>query len=186
MRNPARIICDLAICIQAATADCETVLELGCGVGDRLAICNARFRHGVDAHLPYLQRARRRWKFRLHALDHCEALVWVDNAVSDKQSSGISWDGILLIDFVEHLGRQGGRILLRRIKNIANRRIVIFCPVGYQPQDEDTYKLGGEKWQRHRSAWWPVDLERRGFDVEVWRDFHGPGLDAMFAIWEQP
>lgn len=187
MQNPAHEFRHLQACLMVATCDCESVLELGCGVGDKLAACSSPgFRHGVDIHLPYLKRARARWGSRLH-LDHQDALEFAIEAVANKRAGGrLLWDAVLLIDFIEHLVRPAGRRLLRLCKELARHRIVVCCPEGFRPQVGDAYSLGGEEWQRHRSAWWASDFEQRGFDVARWEDRHGPGQHALFAIWNQP
>lgn len=187
MQNPARVIPHLDSCIVLSTADCSSVLELGCGVGDKLALCQADYRHGVDAHRPYLERARERWGPRLHVLDHRDMLAFAKEAVVAKQGSGeILWDAVLLIDVLEHLFRPEGRRVLFWCRELARRRIVVYCPENYEPQHHDSYDLGGEAWQTHRSAWWADDFERRGFDTVRWENQNGPDRHAIFAIWNQP
>ena len=176
MRNPARDSHDLVGCIEAATADCESVLELGCGTGSKLAACSCSYRCGVDAYLPYLEMARKKWGHLVDGFVHCEALKFVSEV--DR-----TYDAVLMVDFLEHLERPAAMSLLSRCALIAKRRIVLYCPEGDQPQDQDVYGLGGDAWQTHRSIWTLDDLERLGFDTVRWTDRHGPGLHALFALW---
>lgn len=187
MRNPAHVLNHLEGCIQIATCDCDSVLELGCGTGDKLAATGARMMCGVEIHKPYLQLARNRWPHKQMMLHCADAVKFVGNASDAKNDTGIiHWDAILMIDFIEHLKRRDGRVLLRKCRNLARRRVIVYCPEAYFPQDKDSFGLGGEKFQRHQSAWFAVDFESRGFDVARWEDKNGPGKHALFSVWNQP
>jgi len=133
----------------------------------------------VDIYEPYLRGARKKWGKRLNRL-YCEDLQ------SFVLSCHVFYDGVILIDTLEHLDRLAGETVLGRIQHIARRRVVVFSPVGDQPQSRDTYDLGGDYWQTHRSIWIPQDLRQIGFDVAVWEHFHGANKHAMFGIWERP
>jgi len=187
MRNPAHAIRHLHACIMVGTADCDAVLELGCGLGDKLAMCQGSVRDGVDAHLPYLRWARRHWGHHLHALHHRNVIGFVEDAIIQKKDTGQTlWDAVILVDFLEHLTKAEGRRLLFLCKRFIRRRVLVFCPEGYYPQKDDCYNMGGEQWQAHRSAWEIEDLEARGFDVVRWEDQHGAGKHALFAMRSQP
>jgi hypothetical protein len=69
-------------------------------------------------------------------------------------------DAIMMIDFIEHL-------------TMPRRYLIGAMPLGCQekdyrvlstrrcPQDADTYALGGDKWQTHRSTWSVEQLKSR-------------------------
>ncbi len=180
MQNPAHAIQHLNACILVTTADCGSVLELGCGVGDRLAICQGPDRVGVDVHGKYLKRAHKRWGTRLTLIE-ANAVEFVQGARGRRDT----WDGIMLIDFIEHLTPPDAALVLKYCTGIlAKHRVIVFCPVGNCPQEKDTFDMGGEYWQTHRSTWHPEDLTIRGFDVAVWDN--PPKQKSMFAIWNQP
>lgn len=179
MNNPGLYFQHLETCILVATADCESVLELGCGTCDKLAVCQCWCREGVDAHEPYLALASRRWKERVHMLHEEGASDFAEEAAF----RGREWDAVLMIDFIEHLEKGAGEKLLETCKSLAHRRIILYCPEGWFPQDQDIYDLGGEYWQTHRSSWTYEDLEQRGFKVARWIDRHGPDKHALFAVW---
>jgi SAM-dependent methyltransferase len=178
MINPGRNVRDVTLCLLAATADCESVLELGCGVGNRLAVCRCAARVGVDAHLPYLEMAKRRWGGRIRRYIHSEALDYVTR-------TGLVYDAILMIDFLEHLEKTAALQLLERCRVVASRRIVLYGPEGECPQDVDVYDLGGERWQTHRSVWTLAELEALGFDIARWENYHGEGKHVLFGIRNQ-
>lgn len=185
MQNPAHCIPHLHAAIAASTCDCDSVLELGCGVGDKLAATACGIRHGVDVHRPYLERARSRWGGRLTTLTLANAITFV--AAAKRKGARKLWDAVMLIDFLEHLELEPSRQLLADCMTIARQRVIVLVPEGFLPQqDIDVHNLGGEKWQQHRSAWTAGDLEERGFDVARWENRHGPGVHALFATWDQP
>lgn len=181
MRNPGRAVQDLTLCLLAATADCDSIIELGCGRGDRLALCQGKERLGIDAHLPYIEMAQARWGNRDGFL--CEnALTFCKSAYP----AGRRWDAVLMIDFVEHLEKPDAQETIVLSKAMAYRRVIVFSPEGLSPQHEDVFGTGGGVWQTHRSQWTLEDLMSLGFDTSLWPDFHGKGRHALFGIWNQP
>ena len=184
MQNPAKNIQHLEACIAICTSDCDTVLDLGCGFGDKLAVCPCFCREGVDIYAPYIQKAKKRWGLRLGCLTVDDALNFVKKSRQQKKKNVWNvWDAIMLIDFIEHPPKKIGEELLSICKELATRRIIVYCPEGDYSQTEDLYGLGGEKWQTHQSAWKFEDFEKRGFEVVRWQNRHGPGKHALFSIW---
>jgi predicted TPR repeat methyltransferase len=154
------------------------VLELGCGIGDKLAATPCKLRVGVDAFRPYLDAAHRKWGSRLHELHVAEAQAYIENE--------IRWfDAVMMIDFIEHLVLTDAMALLERCKVVARRKIIVFCPIGECPQDKDTYALGGDMWQTHRSTWSSEQLKNEGFDVSLWRGYREKNKLVAFAVWSR-
>lgn len=181
MQNPGLHIEHLEACLLIATADCDSVLELGCGTCHKLSVCPAEYREGVDAHLPYLDMARAKWGDHISSLNHIGAVEFVKDAVKRKKT----WDGLLLIDFIEHLKKEEGLRLLSRCRRIVDKRIIVFCPEGETHLDKDAYDTGGDRWQTHRSYWWKKDLDDLEYSTARWKNFHGE-ISALFGTWEQP
>jgi len=174
--NPADNLRDLYTCLTVATSDCESVLDLCCGFGEKLACTRAGFRVGVDIHKPYLDVACKKWGNRIY-------FVWED-ALSYAFSCAYPFDGILLIDAIEHLEKQRGLDLISRCQEIAKRRLIVFTPEGVCPQDHDTYEMGGDYAQTHKSTWTAEEMRTLGFKVALWENWH-PGTEGtFFAIWE--
>jgi len=179
MQNPGRKCHDLKACIRLATAGCDSVLELGCGFGERLALVDAGLRIGVDAHEPYIEEARRLYpdiSFECdNALSHVEGLMF----------DGRNFDGVLVVDFLEHLPAREARWFVRICQAITNKIIVLYVPLGSHPQNTDPYEMGADHWQTHRSTWEAADLEAMGFDVEVWTTHPNRPVEprAAFCIW---
>ena len=108
--------------------------------------------------------------------------------IAVKEPKG--FDGVMMIDFIEHLEEEDALRLIDLAEKIARKRIWLWLPEGVHPQDADEWGLGGDYWQTHRSTWYAKDLERLGFDVAVWDGHHkaqigekGAG-NAMFAVKE--
>jgi len=179
MINPGHRIDELHTCLLVVLSDCNSVLELGCGVGDKLAATPCSLRVGVDIFEPYLDMATLKWGKQLHELHVAEAVTYLDAETRN-------FDAIMLIDFIEHLDRNKAKNLLVRCRKLARRKIIIFCPLGECPQDNDTYDLGGEEWQTHRSTWGVKSLGREGFDVAIWPGYRNDEGKTAFAVWSRP
>lgn len=96
----------------------------------------------------------------------------------------------IAIDVIEHLSRDDGLEMLEEMKRLAFGQVVIFTPLGFQPQDggaeTDAWGYQGQRWQVHRSGWTPEDFP--GWSCFVDDQFHkrGSAFDgAFFAIWTQ-
>ena len=86
-----------------------------------------------------------------------------------------SVDTVFLLDVIEHLDKEEGRLLLAATIPIARKHVIVFTPLGFleqtHPDGKDAWGFDGGSWQEHRSGWEPEDF---GEDWEslVVRDFH--------------
>jgi SAM-dependent methyltransferase len=176
MINPAEGCRDFSTCLITATNDCNSILDLGCGFGDKLALIRAPIRVGVDIHLPYLEEARELWP---------DITFVCQNAVEFIISCNDLYDAIILIDFIEHLPKELGIRFLNECHRVVKRRIIVWTPNGFYPQSHDAYEMNGEEWQTHRSGWVAEDLKPLGYKVTIWENFHENGMDAIFAIYQK-
>ena len=83
-----------------------------------------------------------------------------------------SFDCVVALDLIEHVTKDDGLRLLEAIEAIARRKVVIFTPNGFLPQDA----VGDNEFQRHLSGW-EVD-EMRGLGYRVlgmsgWKPLRG-------------
>ena len=74
-----------------------------------------------------------------------------------------SFDIVLILDVLEHLKRKESLKLLRDAEKIAKKAVIIETPLGFIPQNIDIWKMGGDKYQTHRSSWDIRDFEVRGY-----------------------
>lgn len=184
MLNPGVKNRNLNECIKLATAGCDSVVELGCGFGNRLAMVDAPTRVGVDAHEPFVIEARRRYPDMADDFLVREAGEYVRQFIAN----GFRWGAVLMVDFLEHLAAPAAIAIIEDCKKIA-RRIVLWIPLGNHPQTTDPEGMGGDHWQTHRSTWEAADLEAMGFNVKVWPTKpNRPGIEprAAFCIWNEP
>lgn len=87
------------------------------------------------------------------------------------------YDLVYALDVIEHLEKADGRRLLNELERVARRRVLIFTPNGFQPQEDEN------PWNVHRSGWTPDDFRRRGY-VTATMDFdYGKGLQPNAALW---
>lgn len=151
--------------IEAAAAGCESALDVGCGpvVSGRSKYQVPTFRYlGIDpaaapgpGHFPALA-------------PECLA------GIGDQ-----AFDLVYALDVIEHLERPAGEALLSEMARIARRRVVVYTPRGFRPQESD------DPLQVHRSGWWPEDFLSRGFTVEL-RDYGvRESVEKDAAIWAE-
>jgi hypothetical protein len=152
--------------IRRLARDCESVLDVGTGRMDSLALVPCKVKLGLDAHRPYLEDGRTvadAVPINASALDM--ERIFVPGAV----------DLVTLIDVLEHFTPEDARAVLGQAESVARRRVLLFTPRGEFPQEGfDAFGLGGEEYQRHRSSWEPEDLAAMGYRVVVLDGYHGP------------
>ncbi|MEN6626827.1 MAG: hypothetical protein ABFD69_11445 [Candidatus Sumerlaeia bacterium] len=154
-------------------------MDLGCGPSES-AIASQVLRIpwrrlvSVETFPPYLEKlqgkpaaaqTREIWPKRIEA------------AVGDVLPGEI--DIIMMIDVIEHFTRPAALRVLARIQRLARLGVVLFVPLGDVEQDE----LDGNPLQRHRSEWYPRQLARFGYDLEVYERFHGQMETRPDAAW---
>ena len=72
-----------------------------------------------------------------------------------------TFDVVVALDVIEHFTKPDGLELLKKMEAIASRRVVIFTPNGFQPQNEHS----GNVLQRHLSGWSVSEMEQLGYRV---------------------
>lgn len=151
-------------------AGCRSVLDVGTGLMDSLALVPCRVKLGLDAHRPYLLNRRDPDGIPINAPAQQLEELFVPDAV----------DLVMLIDVVEHFTADAAREVLRQSETVAARLVMLFTPRGEFPQAGfDAFGLGGERYQQHRSAWEPEDLVALGYQVIVFSGYHGPGNQSF-------
>lgn len=112
---------------------------------------------GVDGSESNLQQARNRNLFDEY---HCaDILEWLRQEVK----SGAKWEVVIASHVIEHFEREKGEELLMLAEQVSPRLLYIetpngFVEPGWQPDPLDALA-------RHRSGWFPWDLEARGYSV---------------------
>lgn len=135
-------------------ADCESILELGCGSNSPLLKIGYGYKtDAVDIWQPYVDAHNERGDYR-----KCEQ---ADILAMDF--SGRSYDAVVICDVLEHLDKpkvyKVG--LFGKVEKLAKKKVILFTPNGFVPNDE----VDGDPYQAHISAWYPRDYRERGYKV---------------------
>lgn len=154
--------------------ECETLLDVGCGgpgsVVEHFAH-RLRYSVGVDAFAPSIELARERGK-------HSEYRVM--NALSIGEEFGErSFDCVLASDLIEHLTKADGERLIAMMERIARKRVIIFTPNGFLPQEP----YAANVFQLHRSGWQADEMRARGYRVigfHGWKPLLGERAEARW------
>ena len=166
---------DFLAMINELLIDSHSVLDVGCGVGTTLREFRCPIKIGVDAHRPYLEKAK-----------YGEPFILLN--VSAEHLSEIflqkSLDSVTLIDVIEHLEKEVGFEVLRQAEKIASKKVILFTPRGFFQQKEfDHYGLGGESFQRHRSGWEVEDFLKLGYNILIFSKFHDQKNLAFLEVY---
>lgn len=131
---------------------CESILDLGCGRSSPLRYCPVPYSVGVDLFKPYLEESKR---MRIHN-------EYILTDVRKVEFKSKSFDCVLALDVIEHLTKNESLCLIKKMENIAKKKIIIFTPNGFLHQDEyDENKL-----QIHKSGWTVNEFKESGYEVK--------------------
>lgn len=187
MENP------LNLPLMFANLDVEkiSVLDLGCGTYSSPLSTQMRdlpFARlvSVDNHLPTIRKLELQIKSKPFATkNHITRIRDARAHVAIAQNN--AYDIILIMDMLEHLIKSEGVSLLEDCKRVASKGIMVWLPLGDCPEDFE--ELGENLSQMHKSSWAVKDLEKLGFEVAVFQDFHkqfNPPVSAAWAVWNKP
>jgi hypothetical protein len=167
---------------------CDSLLDLGCGRSSPVGSFSHRLGRcvGIDAFEPYL---RESVAAGIHS-DYC----CLDVMQIEQHFGPESFDCVVALDLVEHLPKADGEELLGIMERTAARKVVVFTPNGFQPQQPyDDNPL-----QQHLSGWKVDEMRHRGYRViglHGWKPLRGERGIARghprriwetVALWTQP
>lgn len=137
------------------------ILDLGCGPCFKEQ--DKRFHnvdiYCVDIYKPYLKICQ----------EYGFKTIHTDIRQIEKYFPKNSIDIVWLLDVMEHLDKKDGLEVLDKVERIAKKQIIVWVPVGWLPQD---IQNDGNIHQKHRSAWYKEDFERRGYKCEILLNYH--------------
>jgi hypothetical protein len=137
--------------IKKELVGCQSVLDLGCGHNSSIQYFNIPFSVGVDLFDRYLEESKNK---NIHN-------QYVKEDVRKVEFSSRSFDGIILIDVLEHLKKEEGLELIEKMNKWARKKIVILTPNGFIEQEA----VDNNSLQEHRSGWRIEEFEKLGFKV---------------------
>lgn len=133
---------------------CDSVLDVGCGSNSPLKNFSGRFySEGVDAFLPSIEKSKEKG---IHNRYHKMDVLDIGN-----KFGGNSFDCVVALDLIEHLGKKDGMKLISKMENIAGKKVIIFTPNGFVRQEE----YDGNRHQVHKSGWSVHEMKKMGYDV---------------------
>jgi hypothetical protein len=110
-------------------------------------------------------------------LDQCSRVLTVDawdwvepDIVADLETTPVKditpdrWDYVLMLDFIEHLDKAAGLLLIEQIKQITNQRIFLLTPMAaiwtenQENVDNPELWCHGNEYDLHKSLWTPEDF----------------------------
>jgi SAM-dependent methyltransferase len=141
--------------LEHAVGDADSVLDVGCGANSPLGRFGRRYPHtvGIDLFPEAIEQAG--W-----AGIHDEYRV-MDVLDAERVFGPDSFDTCVAFDLLEHLPQRDGKRLLGLMERVARRRVVVFTPNGFLPQEA----TGGNPYQIHRSGWTARQLSDLGYTV---------------------
>jgi SAM-dependent methyltransferase len=137
--------------LKGELASCDTVLDLGCGYNSLIQYCNVPFSVGVELFEPYLEESKKK-----HIHDQ-----YIKADIRKVEFKPKSLDAILCLEVLEHLTKEEGNELIKRMEKWAKKKIIITTPNGYLWQDG----YESNPLQEHKSGWNSVELKGLGFKV---------------------
>ena len=155
-------------------------LDIGCGLRpQRLSVhSNSVY---VEPYSEYRQRLRdadpRKIIIRSNAID---ALDKFDD---------FSFDVVYLLDVIEHMDKEEGRLAIKEALRVTRNQVVIFTPLGFMPQHHEDIE---NEWdgatfselQDHKSGWLPEEFSDSITIVS--EDYHGDRQGAFYALMYKP
>lgn len=149
-RFVARIFHTTLYCLQRELADCETVLDLGCGPSSPVSLCGTvKYSVGVEAFEPYFSLAKQR-------ATHSELLC---RKIEELDFSPASFDAVVMIEVIEHLPESEAEKVLQLAEKWARKKVVVTSPNGFVAQKA----VDDNPLQVHLSGWELAKMRRLGF-----------------------
>lgn len=148
----------------------EVVLDIGCGIRPM-----NYFRPKLHVMVEPWQEYSDILAYR-HADDKSVIILRSGALNALRQLAGNAVDSIFLLDVIEHLDKNEGRLVLQESERVAREQIVLFTPLGFMPQHlendgSDGWGLSGLTVQEHRSGWDRKDFSKL-WTLYICEEFH--------------
>jgi SAM-dependent methyltransferase len=139
--------------ICAEVSDCKTMLDIGCGYNPAIKKLTNKMNYslGIDAFQPSIDKGKgdqTHTEFLLGVIPECLQTIKDD-----------TFDLVISLDFIEHLTKEQGDLLLSHMNRISKAKIILFTTNGFVPQNPYDDNI----WQKHLSGWKIIELRSIGF-----------------------
>ncbi len=148
--------------LQKDLADCESVLDLGCGFNSFIEYCNVPYSVGVDLHEPSIEESKEK---RIH--NHYFKADLRTLEVKPK-----SFDAIIAIAVIEHMTKEDGLALIPKMEKWAKKKVIISTPNGFIRHEA----IHNNPLQVHISGWDTSEFRELGYKVNGmfgWKPLRG-------------
>jgi hypothetical protein len=158
-------------------ASCNTVLDLGCGYDSPLRHCNVPFSVGVELFDSYLEESTKK---AIHN-------GYIKADVRSIELKPKCFDAVIALEVLEHLTKDEGHALIRKMETWATKKVIITTPNGYIWQDA----YHDNVLQEHKSGWSVGELQKLEFRVSGmngWKKLRGYKGEMKYTpafVWER-
>jgi hypothetical protein len=137
---------------------CQSCLEIGCGPDSPGRLLPFQRYAGFDGYAPSIDQAKASYPGHDYQVGRAEDL--------GQMYQDSSFDCVIALDLIEHLTKEDGLRMIAQMQRIATKRILLFTPNGFLPQQSHDGDL-----QEHLSGWTADEMKALGFKVV---GMHGP------------
>ena len=139
--------------LQRELRNMTSVLDVGCGSSSPLSKVEKTFySEGLDIFSPDLKKIK---KAKVH-----DTYV-VGNVLDiDRIYKGKKFDAVIALDVIEHLPKEKGWELMKKMEKLARKKVIIVTPNGFVPQ-----KANDNPYQEHVSGWEVKEFQSRGYKL---------------------
>jgi hypothetical protein len=142
------------VVIEKECAGFRNLLDVGCGSYSPVHTFSRKLHCvGVDAFGPSIEESKRR---AIHQEYHQLEVLEIENTFKPK-----SFDAVVALDLIEHLGKSDGLKLIGQMEKLAARKVFIFTPNGFIEQGD----RNNNPWQVHLSGWTVDEFRNMGYRV---------------------
>jgi len=149
--DPAQIVVKLAL--RKALADCESVLDVGCGSSPTMRLLGVTHPVGFEGYKPAVDEALR---LKTH-----DEMIQGDLRELSKFIKPKQFDACIALDVIEHVVKEDGLKMIKDMEQVARKKVIFFTPCGFLPQRHSA----NDDLQEHLSGWEPDEMRRHGYHV---------------------
>ncbi|MBS3145161.1 methyltransferase domain-containing protein [Candidatus Woesearchaeota archaeon] len=140
--------------VEKELKECENILDVGCGANSQIQFFKIkRYTVGIDIDKKSLEKSRDK---KIHNKYIHKNILEINKIFSPK-----SFDAVIALDVIEHLKKEQGFQLIKKMEKIAKKKTIIFTPNGFLAQEA----YDNNKHQEHLSGWEIEELKERGYKV---------------------